>query len=93
MSKSENWLDELHRRAETEFPHVVKVGRYLFFAWLAFGAAITIATFLHIVGVPKDFSGDLIAPASLIVFLLLRDMARLWDMARFAARKEPEERT
>lgn len=86
----EHWNDELRRRAETEFPHVMKVGRYIFFAWLAFGAALTIATFLHIIGVPKDFSGDLIAPASFIVFLLLRDMARLWDMARFAARIEPE---
>lgn len=91
MTRDPHWLDELHRRAETEFPHIIKAGRYLFFGWLAFGAALTIATFLHVVGVPKDLSGDVIMPATLIVFLLLRDMSRLWDMARFAARIEPEE--
>lgn len=88
MSDPKHWLDELHRRAETEFPHVSKVGRYLFFGWLAFGAALTIATTLYGLGLSKDFIRQAIMPISLVVFLILRDQSRLWDMARYAARKE-----
>lgn len=89
----EHWIDEFCRRAETEFPHVSKVGRYLFFGWLSFGAALTTAATLRGWGLSKAFTVTTVMPVSLIVFLILRDQSRLWDMARTAARRDQSTET
>lgn len=86
MGDKQTWLDEFQRRAETEFPHAMKVGRYVFFLCLSFSLSILVAVFAVMIGAPKNFAGSLSFPVMVVAFLALRDMSRLWDMARIAAR-------
>lgn len=60
----------------TEIPHIRKLGRYLFYFPCALGFGFLTAFTGHIIGLPEEFSKQLIFPLFLVAFLSLRDLEK-----------------
>lgn len=62
-----------------DLPMVRKVGRYVFFAFLAFSASIPIYALGRAIGIDKPPCQMLGNIGAIIVFVALRDMSKQWD--------------
>lgn len=86
-------LEKLEELARTEGPTVMKVGRYFFFGFCAFGASLLpVGLFKHW-GFHPDVCRMVGTATMMVCFFVLRDMSKSWDLARRAIYKANRDTT
>jgi len=64
--------------AGEEYPHIRKVGRYLFFGMCAVGIALEAYCAARWTPLDKDLAATVANIAGFVAFLALRDMSKRW---------------
>jgi hypothetical protein len=90
MSGTDGWQALLAKRAATEAPYVMQVGRYLFFAVCSLGVDVIAYGLSLEAGFNKTAASQIAMAAFLVSFVALRDMSKSWDLARKAVSEATE---
>lgn len=70
---------------DANYPNLRKLGRYVFFALCAAGIAVLGYAGCRMVGIGGHYASVVSNIAGIAAFLTLRDMAKTWDLAIYAA--------
>lgn len=70
---------------DANYPNLRKLGRYVFFAVCAAGVAVLGYVGCRMVGIGGNYASVVSNIAGITALLTLRDMAKTWDLAIYAA--------